>query len=71
LIFAGRNMAITDIFHGKRLLLGLSGKSVHSIMKQRLPLAGADLLRRCREHPVIHYGLPLSHVVLEFNFGPL
>ncbi len=64
-------MAITDIFHGKWLLLGLSGKSVHSTMKQRLPLAGADLLWRCPERPVIHYGLPLSNVVLEFDFDPL
>ena len=40
-------------------------------MKQRLPLAGADLLWRCPERPVIHYGLPLGNVVLEFDFGPL
>lgn len=64
-------MATTDIFHGNRRLLGLSGRSAHSTMKQRLPLAGADLLWRCPERPVIHYGLPLGNVVLEFDFGPL
>lgn len=34
-------------------------------MKQRLPLAGTDLVWCCPERPVIHYVLSLSYVILD------
>ena len=51
--------------------LGCLAGALIAPARQRLPLAGADLLWRCPERPVIHYGLPLGNVVLEFDFGPL
>ena len=65
LISAERKMAVMDIYHGRRLSHGLSGGSAHPIMKQRLPLTGTELVWCCPEHPVIHYVLPLSHVILD------
>ena len=51
LTFAGQNMAITDICHGKRQLPGLSGGSAHRIMKQRLPETECDSLHTILVEP--------------------